>query len=133
MAVNTGAFVEPSFILAGIRSDYDGIFSREVQEVGDIVGSAAIAAEMAAHIAVVDPNLAIAEDAIKLQDESLSGVGPIDGKSLAVPSDTILREEAAHGMIAMRVQVSVVYVFEREGYHPVMGKLYSCLLYTSPS
>jgi hypothetical protein len=124
MAVNAGAFIKPAFILAGIRPDYDGVFSGEVEEVRDIVGRAAIAAEMTAHITVVDPDFTIAEDPVKLQYESFAGIGPVGDKGLAIPSDTVFREEASYGMISVRIHISVCYVFERKGDDPVMGQLY---------
>jgi len=79
---------------------------------------------MTAQVAVVDPYLAVAEDAVKLDDKALARICPGDGKGLAVPTDAVLREKTSDSPVAMRIHIPVGYMLKRKGDGPVMRQLY---------
>ncbi len=92
MPVDPGPFIKPTFILTGIGPNDDGVFAIEFEEVGYIIGRTAISAEVASQINIIDPYLAIPEDAIELQDIPPAGIGAIGGECLAIPANGILRK-----------------------------------------
>src|SRR5690349_1173388 len=78
---------------------------------------------MSAQITVVDPDLAVPENAVELEDKPATGVGPVDGEGFAIPSDAVLWEKTTYGMIAMRIHIPVGYMLEGKPYNPVMRQL----------
>jgi hypothetical protein len=123
MAINARAFIEPALILTGIGPDDDDVFFIEPDKISDIIGGSAITAEMTAEITVIDPYFTVPEDPIKLDDKTLPGIGSIHGKCLAVPANTVLREEAAHRTVSVRIEVAIGYVNEGERNGPVVREL----------
>ena len=70
MAVNTRAFIIPSFILGSIHADNQHIFPTEMYIIGDIVGDTAIAAGIVAEIISIDPYFAVPVNPVKLDDSN---------------------------------------------------------------
>src|ERR1700754_1050616 len=124
MPVDARAFIEPALILTGICPHHHRVLSMHPEEVGDIVGRTAISAEMSPQVTVVDPDLAVPEDAVKLQDEPLAGILPIDLERLPVPPNRILRKQGPHRMITMHIDVIVPYMLKRKTNRPIMRQLH---------
>ena len=93
-----------------------------VEIVGDIAGETAVSAGVAAEIKTIDPNLAIAIDAVKTDDEPLARVRRGDGKMFPVPTNAGGRIVTANRLVAMRHDVGIGGVFEGQFDGPVMGK-----------
>src|ERR1700722_10877009 len=124
MTVDARAFIEPPFVLARIDPHYDRILATVMQEIGDVVRTSAIAAKMAAEVTIVDPYFTVPEYPVKLQHKTPSRIGPIHGKGLPIPANTVRREETTYRMIAMRLHVFVGRLRKRQRHRPVVRQLH---------
>src|ERR1700754_666257 len=124
MPVDARAFIKPALILTGISPHHHRVLSMHPEEVGDIVGRSAISAEMSPQVTIVDPDLAVPENAVKLQGEPFTGILPIDLKRLPVPPNRIFRKHGPHRMITVHVDVIVPYMLKWKTNRPVMRQLH---------
>jgi hypothetical protein len=68
------------------------------------------ARDLAPLLARLREHLGIAEDPIKLDLKTLTGIGGGDPKVLAVPTDTGLREMATYGFVAVGHHIKIIFV-----------------------
>jgi len=94
-----------------------------IDEVGDVVGHADVATGVGTEVKAVDPNLGIAENAIKLDLKTLTGIGGGHPKVFAVPTDAGFGEMAAYGFVAVGHYVKIVFVDKRQLYGPIVGQV----------
>ena len=111
--IDARAFIKPAFILGGVHADDDDVVAVIIDEVGDVVGHADVATGVGTEVKAVDPNLGIAENAIKLDLKTLTGISGGHPKVFAVPPDAGFREMAAYGFIAVGHYVKIVFVGKR--------------------
>ncbi len=121
--IDARSFIKPAFVLGGVYAHYNDVVAVVIDEVGDVVGHADVATGVGAEVKAIDPNLGIAENAIKLDLKTLTGIGGRYPKVLAVPSDAGLGEEAAYGFVAVDHHIKIVFVDEWQFYGPVVGQV----------
>ena len=121
--IDARAFIKPTFILGGVHADDDDVVAVVIDEVGDVVGHADVAAGVGAKVKAVDPNLGIAEHPIKLDLKTLTGIGWGYPEVFAVPTDAGLGEMATYRFVAMGHHIKIVFVDEWQFYRPIMGKV----------
>src|ERR1700752_2446713 len=102
MAVYSGPFIIPSFILRSIHTNHEHVVLPISEGVGHITEEAAIAAGIAAKIESIDPDLAVSINAVKTDDDATAGVRRSHSKMLTVPSNAGGRIMTAHRFVAMR-------------------------------
>src|SRR5579872_721230 len=124
MPVDARTLIEPALVLRSIDADHYRILSPVMQEIGDIISRSAITAEIAAQITIVDPYLAVAKDAVELQQEPLPRVRRVHRKGLAIPANAARGEQPAYGMIPVTVDVVVIALYKWRSYRPVMRQLH---------
>src|SRR5664279_3965999 len=91
MTVNARTFIVPSFILRGIYPHDQHIFFSETDIIADIIGNTTITAGIGAQVISIDPDLALAVNAVELNYKTLSRIGFCDLKMFSVPANTVLR------------------------------------------
>lgn len=123
MSINARTLVKPTFVLGSVYPDYDDVVAVVIDEVGDVIGHADVTTGVGAEVKAIDPNLGIAEYAIKLDLKSLTGIGGGYPEMFAVPSDAGLGEMAAYGFVAMNHHIKIVFVDKRQFYSPIVGKV----------
>src|SRR5687767_190979 len=74
MPVDTGTFVEPSFILCGIHPDHQNIVPVKIDIISNIISNTEVTALVVAEIKTIDPNMCIPEYAVELDLEALPGI-----------------------------------------------------------
>jgi hypothetical protein len=85
MAINAAAFIPPAFKLARIHAHGDDVIGAGFGDTRDVVGERGVAAGMASEKLPVQPNLAIAKDAVKIQPEDFALAGRGDYQMFAIP------------------------------------------------
>src|ERR1035441_1778690 len=85
MAIDAAALIPPPLKLPRVHTHDDHVLGPALRGFGDVELKGRVAARMSAQELPVEPDLAVAEDALKLQlqDLALSGLG--NGKALAIP------------------------------------------------
>src|SRR5205807_2188353 len=88
--VNPRALVPPTFITARIDPHSDHVLTDVVQIIGEIVSKRLVPAGMAAQTVAVDPDDAVAEDAVEFDADTLAKIRFRNVERSPVPSDAVL-------------------------------------------
>src|ERR1035441_1670038 len=74
MAINAGAFVEPTFKLRRVNAHGDSVPATETDDVSDVFAERIVAALVVAHKPAVDPDFRAAVNAVEGQPDSFARV-----------------------------------------------------------
>ena len=125
MAVDSGAFIEPSLLERSVAAHADEIgllrLVAEQKIVGDVVVLVYVSAGLHAHEKAVHPDLRVAEYSVKLYAEMLALVFLREIEGLPVPAHTGLREFPADLLVSVAVaRIPAV----GKVHNPVVGKIH---------
>ncbi len=119
MAIEAGAFVEPSLAERGIDADGQDIGATVIiEEIGEIDAEGSVAARILADDAAVHEDEAVAEDAVELQPDPAVPIGRADGKGAAIPADAVFRIFAPDRLEAVRGDAIFDVAVGRRGKRP---------------
>ena len=120
VTIDSGSLVEPSFLQGGVGTNADEIRVAVVDIFRDVVGLGDIATLLASDVETVDPDTAIAKDAVELKLKVLAVIALVYLEVAPIPSHTRLRVFPSHGLVAMAVAGSGR---KRQSYHPVVRQV----------
>ena len=120
MAVDAAAFIEPAFLQSGVGADGYYIVTAEIDIGGHVVALSDISARLAAEIESIEPDFAVAENAVEHERNAFGRVGSRHGEHFAVPADRRSGIFIAHGLITVAV---ACILFKRKVDHEVEGEV----------
>src|SRR5690606_3863459 len=123
MSVDSGSFIEPSFILSGIHPNYEHVFPVEANVIRDVVANSHITALVVAEEEPVHPDVRVAKDSIEVDGVTKSGIRTWNDESLPVPADACFGKQSTYGLVAMRHHVEIIRINERQFHGPVMRQV----------
>ena len=120
MAIEARTLVPPALLRGGVHPHGDDIAAAVVQVVGEVHPEARVAAGLAPQVVPVDPDDAVAEDAVELQRDAPTLRRRRDGQLAPVPADAVLGERAADRLRAMGRAAALA---ERQFHRPVVRQV----------
>ena len=127
MPVDTGSFVEPSFLQGGIHADADQVLLSVIQVLGDVINLCGIPAGLTSQVEAVHPDARISENAVKTDGYVFPFLIGRDGEGFPVPAHAGLRILESHRLVSVAVTGlrsvgKVHHPVVREGYHLPAGR-----------
>ena len=113
MSVDACALIKPAFVLCGICSYNNYIFSIIIYKIGNIIIYANVPAFIIAQVKTIYPNVGIPENSIKLNLKTLARIRSCNSKMFAVPANTCCRKQTSHWFVAMRFYIKIIYIIKR--------------------
>src|SRR5947207_14216046 len=120
MPIDSRSFVKPSLRLGCIDAHHKNIFSK-LNIVCNIEIEFAVAAEIPSEEMSVEPNDAIAEDAIELDNDPFPFIRRRDSKRSTIPPDTCFRKCSPDRLEAVIVQRLLFRLNEFKLDRPIVG------------
>ncbi len=123
VAIDSGAFVPPAFVVGGVGAEGEDIFFAVVEIVGEVVAEGGVAAGVAAEAVAVDPDDGVAEDAVEFDGDAAAEVGFGDFKCSSIPADGGFGVIGADGAEAVLAKFFVAFGVEGQFDGPVVGEI----------
>src|ERR1039457_1481983 len=119
MTINAAAFIPPAFEMPRVHMDGDDIIRSEVRQLGNVKINSGVTTQMPAEKLPVQPDLAVAKNAIELQFETLTLKVPGDEQMFPIPrsGDWQITVVALVGRIVSSIQ----HVIMRQIYRLPLG------------
>src|SRR5690348_12954571 len=108
VAVDTGSFIKPTFVLSSINSYSQYTFLVVVEIIGDIIRRSYIPTLVIAKIKTVQPEARIPKYTVKLKLESLPGIFLRDSEMFAVPANTGFWKKTTHRFIPVSHHIKIL-------------------------